>query len=70
MVRIEQGAPRPGVALIPLPGKGRTIEVAIRAGNQSHLVISAALQTALTLSAPTDGSGPAETRGKPAMGPS
>ncbi|MEO3876594.1 LysR family transcriptional regulator [Nonomuraea sp. B12E4] len=45
----------PGVALIPLPGKGRTIEVVIRAGTQSHPAVSAALQTAFTLSAPTDG---------------
>ncbi|AWS44834.1 LysR family transcriptional regulator [Streptosporangium sp. 'caverna'] len=35
--------PPPGLALIPLPGKGRTIEAVIRAGTESHPAIAAAL---------------------------
>lgn len=38
--------PRPGVALLPLPGKSRTIEAVIRAGTRSNPAVSAALQTA------------------------
>ncbi|MEU5879247.1 LysR family transcriptional regulator [Spirillospora sp. NPDC047279] len=35
----------PGVATTPLPGKGRTIEVLIRAGSDDHPAVAAALST-------------------------
>ncbi|GAA2588676.1 LysR family transcriptional regulator [Actinomadura fulvescens] len=37
------GAPPPGVAIVPMPGKGRTTEVLIRSGSGDHPAVAAAL---------------------------
>ena len=34
----------PGVALLPLPGKGRTVAAAVRTGAEAHNTIAAALR--------------------------
>lgn len=44
--------PPPGVALVPLPGKGRTVEAVSRAGAESHPAVAAALHAAAHLPRP------------------
>jgi DNA-binding transcriptional LysR family regulator len=46
-------SPPPGTAIVPQPGKGRTIEAVVRAGTESHPAIAATLSALTELTALT-----------------